>query len=332
MDEYTKKIPYEFHPIPIRSRSLNPFHHLAVITAFIRIFRKVKPDIALLYTIQPNIYGNIAARLAGVRTISNIAGLGNVFIDKRFATRVAKALYKTALGHSETVFFQNHEDMALFRKLGLVSPGISTRIPGSGVDTERFAPVERPNSQDGEPFIFLLATRMLWEKGVGEFARAAKRLKQEHNNIVFRLVGPLKVENPTALTTQDMKKLLAEGAVEYGGVSGNIEREIARADCVVLPSYREGLPKILLEAAAMAKPIITTRVPGCMDVVEDGVNGFLCEPRDARDLGQKMQAMLNLHDQTRATLGACGRKKIVREFHEGLVFDCYKQAIWAIEH
>lgn len=329
-DEYTDKIPHEFHPVRIKSRSLNPFNHLAVLFNFIKIFRRVRPDIALLYTIHPNTHGNLAARFTGVKTISNIAGLGNVFIDTRFATRIAKRLYKMALAHPEIVFFQNHTDMKLFRELGLVSKARSQRIPGSGVDINRFTPSPKGDDSENKGFVFLLATRMLWEKGVQEFADAAAAVARKHGNVTFRLIGPLGADNPVALSTADMQRLTADGVLEYAGVSDDMEQVIAEADCVVLPSYREGLPKILLEAAAMAKPIITTRVPGCMDVVDHGVNGLLCEARDAKDLAAQMLAMLEMDSDKRNAMGTNGRKKVSREYAQEIVIGHYHDAVNAI--
>ncbi len=302
-----------------------------MLVSFIKIFRQVRPDIALLYTIHPNTHGNIAARFTGVKTISNIAGLGNVFINKRFATRVAKALYKTALSHPDTVFFQNNEDMEIFRELGLVKTEKSQRIPGSGVDIERFSPITESSTQEDKPFIFLLATRMLWEKGVQEFADAASLVKQQYQNVIYRLVGPLGADNPEALSSEDMHKLTAKGVVEYAGVSDQMETIIGEADCIVLPSYREGLPKILLEAAAMAKPIITTNVPGCRDVVEHGVHGLLCEARHVDDLVEQMATMLKMHDEGRWQMGAKGREKIVNEYAQEIVFGHYESAVNSIQ-
>lgn len=329
VDEYTDRIPYEFHPVKIKSRSINPLQHLAVLFRFISVFRKTKPDIALLYTIQPNTHGNFAASMTGVKTISNIAGLGNLFIDKRPATRVASLLYKYALKHPDKIFFQNNEDMSLFTKHGLAASNKSLRIPGSGVDTERYSPRKSSQKTEDSPFVFLLATRMLWEKGVAEFAEAARQTKQKYPNTIFRLIGPLGADNPTALTRQDMDALTSDGVLEYAGMSDSMEEVIAEVDCVVLPSYREGLPKILLEAGAMAKPIITTDVPGCSGVVDDGVNGYVCRARNAEDLGLQMQKILDMDADKRIAMGSAGRDKAVREFNQELVFSSYQKAVAA---
>jgi glycosyltransferase involved in cell wall biosynthesis len=330
VDEYTKKIPYEFHPIRIKSRSLNPLQHFAVIIRFIKIFRKVKPDIALLYTIQPNTHGNIAAYLTGVKTISNIAGLGNLYIEKKFTTRIATTLYKFALKHPMKVFFQNNIDMDMFIEQSLVDVEKSERIPGSGVDIERFSP-KAVQKNSSEPFVFLLASRMLWDKGVAEFAEAAKLVKKEQENLIFRLVGPLNADNPAALTTQDMDRITANGALEYMGASDQMEDVIADADCVVLPTYyREGLPRVLLEAAAMGKPIISTDAAGCKDVVEHGENGLICKSRNAEDLALQMMRLLHMNSRNRERLGERGRQKVVSQFAQELVFDAYKEAVNSI--
>jgi len=229
------------------------------------------------------------------------------------------------------VFFQNDDDMEYFVEHDLVDKGKAERIPGSGVDLERFAPAEPRNSMGDRPFVFLLATRMLWEKGIAEFVEAARAVKKEHENVKFRLVGPLDVDNPTALSKKDMEKLTSDGVVEYGGVSDCIEKEIAIADCVVLPTfYREGLPRILLEATAMAKPIITTKIPGCTDIVEDGLNGFLCAPQDSQSLGQKMLQMMKLGYEERKAMGEQGRAKAVGEFNQKFVLAKYREAVEAL--
>ncbi|MFT5350512.1 MAG: glycosyltransferase involved in cell wall biosynthesis [Gammaproteobacteria bacterium] len=327
-DEYTAKIPYEFHPIKIKSRSLNPISHLAVFFRFLRIFRRTKPDIALLYTIHPNTYGNFAARLSGVKTISNIAGLGNLYITRGFATKVASALYKYALRHPFKVFFQNNEDMKMFIDRGLVDLDKSERIPGSGVDTVRFSPTKQNATEASHPFVFLLATRMLWEKGIAEFAQAARQIKQKRSDVIFRLIGPLDADNPSALSKIDLDAITADGAVEYAGVSDHMEDVIAASGCVVLPTYyREGLPKVLLEAASMAKPIITTDEVGCRDVVEHGFNGLLCEARNADDLAEQMLHMLELGDKSRQQMGINGRDKICREYAQEIIFRHYGKSI-----
>ncbi|MDA3896036.1 MAG: glycosyltransferase family 4 protein [Desulfobacteraceae bacterium] len=328
-DEYSRKIPYKFHPIPIKSQSVNPFGDLLIFFNFFKLFKKTKPDVLLLYTIKPNVYGNFAAYLLGIKTISNIAGLGTLFIHPGFATKIAKLLYWLALKVPAKVFFQNEEDMETFKKEGLVSKNIAERIPGSGVDLYRFSSclnAEKKNRKG--KFVFLLLSRMLWDKGVGEYVEAAGSFLRIRTDVEFQLLGFLDSDNPQAISQKEMDRLTATEGVVYLGVSDHVEEFIQNADCVVLPSYyKEGLPRSLLEAAAMCKPIIATDVSGCRDVVEDGVNGFLCRPRDSRSLLEKMEKMIDLDVGERARLGNNGRKKVIKEFDQRLVIEKYVQAV-----
>ncbi len=327
-DEYSRKIPYQFHPIPIKSQSVNPTGDLIVFFNFFKLFKKTKPDILLLYTIKPNVYGNFAAYLLGIKTISNIAGLGALFIHPGFVTKIAKRLYRIAMKVPAKVFFQNHEDMEMFKKEGLVSKNIAERIPGSGVDLDRFSSclnAEKKNRKD--KFVFLLLSRMLWDKGVREYVEAARALLQNRTDAEFQLLGFLDTDNPQAISKTDMDRLTATEGIEYLGVSDYVEGFVQSADCIVLPSYKEGLPRSLLEAAAMSKPIIATDVSGCRDVVEDGVNGFLCRPRDSRSLLEKMEKMIDLDAGKRIRLGNNGRKKVIKEFDQRLVIEKYVHAV-----
>ena len=329
-DEYTKKIPYEFHHVPIKSRStVSPISDVIAFLTLLGVYKKAKPDIVLLYTIKPNIYGNFAAFLLGIKTISNIAGLGTLFINQSFITKLAKLLYKFALKVPKKIFFQNNEDMEMFIKEGIVSSNIAERIPGSGVDIIRFVPnsgYQREKSK--KKFVFLLFSRMLWDKGVGEYIEAAKLLLHKRNDVEFKLLGFIDFETPKAISKEEIEKLTETEGIEYLGESDKVEDVILDADCIVLPSYyREGVPRSLLEAAAMAKPIITTDIPGCRDVVEDGFNGFLCKPRDYRDLFEKMEKMVELDENERKKLGNNGREKIKREFDQNIVIAKYEKVI-----
>jgi glycosyltransferase involved in cell wall biosynthesis len=325
-DEYSRKIPYPFHHIPIKSKSVNPFGDIVTFLNFFKLLKKTKPDILLLYTIKPNVYGNFAAYLLGIKTISNIAGLGSLFINPGLVTKFAKRLYQLAMKVPAKVFFQNHEDMKMFIKEGLVLENIAERIPGSGVDLSRFTDSSNSVKENGK-FVFLLLSRMLWDKGVGEYVEAAKLLLPKRADVEFQLLGFLDSDNPQAISKTEMDRLTETEGIIYIGASDYVEDFIQEADCIVLPSYREGLPRSLLEAAAMGKPIITTDVSGCRDVVEDGFNGFLCRPRDSRSLFDKMEKMIGLDSKERARLGANGREKVIREFDQDIVSQKYIQAI-----
>jgi glycosyltransferase involved in cell wall biosynthesis len=251
--------------------------------------------------------------MLGIPVINNIAGLGAAFIDNSMVTRVARLLYRTALRRSSRVFFQNPHDHKLFVEAGLASAGVTDLLPGSGIAPGRYDAAPAPARGDGAPFRLLLDGRMLVNKGVVEFAEAARIVRQRFPDARFQLLGPVNVANPNRVPPQDIAAWQAEGLVEYLGAADDVRPHVAAADCVVLPSYREGVPRTLLEAAAMARPIVATRVPGCIDVVEDGVNGLLCEARTAPDLARAMLDMASLPLARRQRMGAAGRLKVLEE-------------------
>lgn len=314
-------------PLAMDNKGTSPLKDLALTIRFWRLLRREKPDVFLGYTIKPNVYGSMAARVLGIPVINNIAGLGTAFIKQNWLTRLVKGLYRIGLGGSKIIFFQNEDDRALFVRNGIVKPERTALLPGSGIDLLRFAPATAPVA--GAPFSFLLVARLLWDKGVGEYVEAARLVREQRPDAQFRLLGFLDVDNRTAVSRAAVDAWVTEGVIDYLGTSDDVRPHLAAADCVVLPSYREGTPRTLLEAASMAKPLIATDVPGCRQVVDDGVNGYLCRPRDAPDLAAKMLAMLELGDEGRRAMGLAGRVKMEREFDEAIVVARYLEAIEA---
>lgn len=327
-DAYSERIAAlgcQYVPVPIDNKGTNPFVDFLFFIRCLKLFFSLKPDVLLSYTIKPNIYGSLAAGIFNLPVIHNIAGLGTTFSKKGWLNNVVRYLYRAALSRSAKVFFQNIDDHNLFVDEGLVSHKRIDLLPGSGVDLKRFTPVPAPNNLDVS---FLLIARLLWEKGVGDFVQAAQILRQRGIKAEFSILGFLDVQNPHAITQQQMDEWVADGLVNYLGVSDNVSEHIAAADCIVLPSYyREGTPRALLEAAAMAKPLVTTDAVGCRETVEDGVNGFLCEPRNPEDLANKMQTFLQLSHDDRKLMGKRSREKVEREFDEKFVIDKYRQTI-----
>ncbi len=300
-----------------------------MVISFYKLYKEVAPDILLEYTIKPNIYGSIAAKMLGIPVISNITGLGTVFLSDNFSSKIARQLYRVALGIPKKVFFQNIHDKEHFVKSGLVREEIAEMIPGSGINTRKFAPAERKKDSDGV-FRFLFIARLLRDKGLVEFVDVAKRNKKRKvhsRNLEFSILGSYYAGNPTAITQDEMKRWEKDELVTYLGESDDVASHIADADCVVLPSYREGLSKVLLEAASMAKPIIAADVPGCREVVDDGINGFLCCAKDAASLAEQIEKMIALSDDEREKMGKKGREKVLREFDEKIVIEKYEEAI-----
>ena len=318
-----------FVPITMDNRGTNPIKDFFLFVRLLRLFGREKPDVFLAYTIKPNVYGSLAAHCFGVPVINNIAGLGTVFIKNTLLTAVVRGLYKLSLRSSAKIFFQNEDDRSIFVREGLVDPALTDRLPGSGVDLQRFEYCPPTISKGGVRF--LLIARMLWDKGVGELVQAARLLKQRGIQAEVCLLGFLDVKNPSAISRTQMDEWVAEGVVTYLGEADDVRPHIVEASCVVLPSfYREGVPRSLLEAAAMGRPIITTNSVGCREVVDDGVNGFLCQPQDAQDLAEKMERFIALSSSERAEMGRRGREKIEREFDEKIVIAKYVNALAVI--
>ncbi|HEX8584125.1 MAG TPA: glycosyltransferase family 4 protein [Allosphingosinicella sp.] len=329
-DEYGPRLAehgIEYHPIEMDKQGTSPLRDFQLLLRYARAMRRLRPDILLAYTAKPNVYGSLAAHALGIKVINNVSGLGTAFIREGLLTRIVSGLYRLAFRRSATVFFQNGEDRDLFVERGLVGEAQARILPGSGIDITRFRPEGAEAPAPGRPFTFLLIARLLWDKGVGEYVEAARIVRRELPNARFRLLGFLDVPNRTAVARKDVEGWVAEGLIDYLGASDDVRPHIAASDCVVLPSYREGLPRTLLEAAAMAKPLITTDVPGCRHVVADGVNGFLCEVRAPRSLAGAMMRMARLPQRERAKMGAAGRARIEAEYDEKLVIARYLEAI-----
>ncbi len=310
----------------LKGASINPFTEVLAIWRLYTILRREKIDTVLAYTPKGNIYGAFAARMAGAKIVNNVSGLGRTFIKQGLLTALMKRLYRTTLRWSSYTFFQNNDDMSLFLEQHIVEEGKAERLPGSGVDVRRFVTESRPRL-NSESVVFLLIARMLWDKGVGEFVAAAREVKKLYPASTFKLLGFVGTDNPAAIPSEQIESWENEGEIEYLGATDDVRPVIQEADCVVLPSYREGVPRTLLEAASMGKPIITTDATGCRDAIDDGVTGFLCRPRDPLDLADKMLRMIRLTPLERADMGSLGRRKMEAEFDERIVIGRYLDII-----
>ena len=330
-DEYVVKLELlgcRFVHLEMDNQGTNPIRDLLLLWRFFRLLKTEKPDLCLFYTVKPNVYGSLASTICSIPFINNVSGLGAVFIQGGWLRRFVSALYRLAFRNSNRVFFQNRDDLGLFLENKLVKVALTDVLPGSGINLHRFTPTyDADRISLSPPFRFLLIARMLKDKGVVEFVNAAQLLKESGVKAEFCLLGFLDVQNPAAISSEQMKEWTDQGFVKYLGVSDDVREHIASADCIVLPSYREGTPRTLLEAAAMGKPIITTNVVGCREVVEHGVNGFLCEVKNTQDLALKMKELLLLSDDQRRLMGENGRLKMEKEFDEKIVIQKYLHAI-----
>lgn len=312
----------------VASKGTNPRDDLRTLRALHGHYRRIAPDIVFHYTIKPNIYGSIAARLAHVPSIAVTTGLGYVFIRKSRTALVAKMLYRFAFRFAREVWFLNRDDQAAFLDARLlVHPERARLLHGEGVDLEHFAYTPPPRTQN---FTFVLIGRLLWDKGVGEYVEAARVLRARYPHARFQLLGPAGVDNPSAIALEAVQAWQREGVIEYLGEAHDVRSHISNADCVVLPSYREGVPRTLMEASAMGRPIVATDVPGCRDVVTDGVTGLLCEARHASHLADKLETMLAMPYDERKAMGERGRAKIAEQFDETVVVARYLETLRAL--
>jgi glycosyltransferase involved in cell wall biosynthesis len=308
---------------PMQRRSLNPLRELALLRWLKRLIATEKVELVHGFTIKCAVYGSLAARLAGAPArVSAVAGMGYVFTSsdlKAVILRpVVSSLLRLALGGERArLILQNPDDVDLFRRSGLVHPDQVRLIPGSGVDCRRFTPAPRAPEAGGAGarLRVVLPARLLWDKGLAEFVDAARQLRSEGRAIEFLLAGEPDAGNPAAASHETVRGWIAEGVVNWLGHVDDMPRLFQSVDVVVLPSYREGLPKGLIEAGACGLPLVTTDVPGCREVVTDGVDGLLVPPKDAAALAR---AIARLHDDAvlRQRLGAAARAKALREFDE----------------
>lgn len=309
----------EFVPLPISRRGLNAVSEAAAVLALVRHYRRLRPDLVHHVTIKPVLYGSLAARAVGVPAVVNaISGLGYVFTSddrSRLLRRVVNRVYRAALGNPRSrTILQNSDDLAMFVDRGLLRPEQALVIRGSGVDCSAFRPTPEPA---GDPVV-MLPSRMLWDKGVGSFVEAARLLRERGARARFALVGASDDGNPTAVPQAQLEAWRDEGVVEWWGARDDMPAALAAASVVVLPSRREGLPKVLLEAAACARPMVATDVPGCREVVRPGVNGLLVPPDDGPALAEAVGRLLDA-PALRRDFGAAARAMAEREFAEEIV-------------
>lgn len=311
-----------FEAVPISGGGTHPVRELQSVLRLGAVFRRHRVGLVLSYTPKGNLYSALACIALRIAFVPNVSGLGRAFIRKSLVTRVAKALYRLTFGRAHRVFFQNLDDMAVFVDAGLVRASQAERLPGSGVDLSRFLPTA-PIARAADAPVFLLVARMLWDKGVGEYVAAARSVRALHPGASFQLLGFLDVANPSAIPRTQVEAWVAEGVVDYLGPTDDVRPFLVQVDCVVLPSYREGVPRTLLEAAATARPVITTDAPGCRDTVLDGETGFLCRPANALDLADKLLRFIAMTPQERQIMGQRGRAFVEQNFDERLVIERY---------
>ncbi|MCX8022732.1 MAG: glycosyltransferase family 4 protein [Syntrophorhabdaceae bacterium] len=331
-DDYTVKLKEEgLEHIPIKNlnrKGSNPVEDIRLFFELYRVFRTERPDLALLFTIKINTYGGIAAGLVRVKTICTVTGLGWLFTEKSLKTFIGgfgyKILYKISFAHTTKVIFQNRDDREFFIRNRLLKEEKALITPGVGVDTNHFNPEFCKNiNKNKDSLVFLLMSRMLWDKGIGEFVEAAKIVKDKYPSTEFWLLGPMDYENRSAIPESLIHQWEHEGWIKYKGETSEVRPFICQCDVMVLPSYREAIGKSLLEAMSMGKPIIATDTAGCRDTIEQGKNGFLVKVKDNGSLAVAMLSYIELTSEEKIKMGEYSRKKVINEFNEKLVHDTY---------
>jgi glycosyltransferase involved in cell wall biosynthesis len=330
IDDYTPYLQQEgciHHAVRMDSRGANPIKDSALIVELYGIYRRIRPDIILHYTIKPNVYGTLAATMLRIPVINNVCGLGTVFLKDNLVSAIAIFLYKISFRFARKVFFQNPDDLQLFLDKRLVSKNAVDLVPGSGIDLSKFQPMEFKRNKK---FTFLMISRLISDKGVYEYVEAIEKLRSNGVDARFQVLGAMDPEHKRGIQRSIIEDWIQRGTIEYLGTTDNVREHIENADCVVLPSYREGTPRTLLEAASSCKPIIATNVPGCNHVVVNNYNGFLCQLKDSADLAEKMASMSSLEDNTLRQFGLNGRAKIEAEYDESIVINKYLAALSTI--
>ena len=289
-------------------KGTNPINDLKLMNEIRKIYKENMIDIALQYTIKPNIYGTLAAKLTSTKTICTVTGLGYTFLNKSVASTVAQRLYRLAFSFADKVLFQNTDDLETFVSKNLVAKHKTQIVPGSGIDTERFSP-DFCKEKTANVTRFLMIGRLLKDKGVYEFAEAAKNILRENKNVEFHLLGEIDFQNPSAIKKEELEAWIKDGIIKYHEHSKDTRPFICNADCVVLPSYREGMPRVILEGMAMGKPCITTDAPGCKDAVVDSESGFICETASAISLQNKIQEFIYLSDKEKNRISINARNR-----------------------
>jgi glycosyltransferase involved in cell wall biosynthesis len=308
--------------IKINRRGKNPIQDLKLFYNYIKLMKKYKPNIVLTFTIKPNIYGSMAARILGIKYINNITGLGSSFAKKSLLNKIVVHLYRIALKKSSFVFFQNEENKNLALKEKMIKSKYKV-IPGSGVNIEKFQLESYPKE---ETIVFNYIGRVLREKGIDKYIHAANKIKKEFKNVQFNIIGFIE---PTEYHYKmKLEELQTKGIINYLGNQSDVRPFIKKSQCTIHPSmYGEGMSNVLLESAASGRPVITTNISGCKEVVADGITGFVYNADDVNDLIEKITKFLCLDYEDKKMMGIAGRKKIETEFNRDIVVQNYLHII-----
>ncbi|MGL4863596.1 MAG: glycosyltransferase family 4 protein [Cetobacterium sp.] len=314
----------EYIPIKIERLGINIFKDLKIISNLTKIYLKIKPDLIFHYSIKPNIYGGIAAQISKIKYVGVIPGAGRLFANSGFKKKIGTILYKIGLNKAEKIIFLNNEDMQEFINLKICNRKNTFNLKSEGVNISKFLPKQKKNIEKNK---FLMISRVTKEKGVFYYLNAAKIIKEKYKDTEFYFLGGL-----GEISKNEFERKILDSKVKYLGVSDNVNLILEQMNCFILPSYyREGVPRTLLEAGAMEIPIITTDNIGCKDVVNNGVNGFICKIKNTNDLVDKIEKFIDLSLEEKIKMGKESRKKIIKEFNEKRIISDYYSIIKNME-
>lgn len=322
-DQYVEKLTKlgcKYACLEFNSKSFSPFSNFFLIIKYYRIFKQYDVDVFFGFTIKPNIFGSIVANICDIPTFNNITGLGTTFLRSNFLEFFVKYLYKFSLKKSKIVFFHNLYDQKLFLNKKIVNSNQSKLLPGSGIDLNSFInkkiyKIKSPN------LMFLYVGRIILDKGINEFLESAKIIKKSFPSIQFNILGP--VENNQSMIGKKLSDYHNKKIISYLGSTNDVRSYISEVDCIILPSYREGLPRTILEAFALSKPVISTNVPGCNEIVIDGVNGLLCLSRNIKSLTETIIKFIKLPLSVQQSFGNAGRILVEKKYDEKIVINAY---------
>lgn len=318
--DYFKKVGVNFVFVNFQGRNKNPFRDLGLFKKYLNVIKKVNPDVVLTYTIKPNIYGTYAASIYKKPVIMNITGIGSAFINPKLKY-IVSTLYKQACKKAYLIFFQNRSNYSLFISKKIADSNKAKIIPGSGVNIDKFIPMDKLNKDKITRFLFI--GRIMKEKGIEEYLQVAEHITKKHDNTEFQILGRFEEEKyKEVILNNDNPR------IKYLGISDDVREEIRDVDCIIHPTfYPEGMSNVLLEGAAMGKPLIASNIPGCKEIIDEGYNGYLFEVKSVESLEEKIVQFLKLDEKIKENMGKNSREKVVKEFDRNIVISEYMKAI-----
>ena len=314
----------KFYNVNIRRKTINLFRNLIIFIKFLFLIARIKPNTILSFSLKPNIYGGLISRLLIINHISTVTGLGTFYLHNKILKKFIILLYKISLKKNKKIIFHNIDDLNYFNNLKIVNNN-GVIVSGSGVDLKKF--YFKPLIKERKKIYITMISRLIFDKGVREYVLASQMVLKQKKNVIFNLIGDIDYDNKSSISKEELNMWIEKKYINYYGFSENINKYIYESDCIVLPSYREGLSKILIESCAMGRPIITTDVPGCKEVVKENYNGYLCKPKNAKDLFLKLLLFINLSIQKKNELSKNSSKLAILEFDEKKVIDAYINSI-----